>query len=64
MFPRIWMPVVGSLGLKEGSKNRWTAEAMPWIWVIVPVPKSPAQMPNAANSTASGFHLVPSPRSM
>ena len=53
-----------SAGLKCGSKKRCTADVMPWIWVIVPIPMMPASVPNTANATASGFHFFPSPFSM
>ena len=53
-----------SAGLKFGSKKRCTAEVMPWICVIVPMPMMPARAPKTAKATASGFHFLPRPFSM
>ena len=64
VVPNICTPVVMSAGLKPGSKNLCTAEVMPCICVIVPMPIAPAMTPKAAKSTASHFHLEPRPFSM
>ena len=53
-----------SPGSNPESKKICTAEVMPCIWVIVPIPKSAARVPKMANITASGFHFGPSPFSM
>ena len=64
VVPNSCRPVATSLGLKPGSKKRCTADVMPWICAIVPMPMMPAVTPKNANRTASHFHFRPSPRSM
>ena len=64
MFPNTLMPAEGLSGLKPGSKKRCTADVMPLICVIVPMPMMPAVAPKNANITASHFHFRPRPRSM
>ena len=41
-----------------------TAEVIPLICVIVPIPRRPAATPKIANKTASHFHFEPIPFSI
>ena len=64
VVPKRCSPVVASAALNAGLKKRCTADVMPCICVIVPMPNSAARVPNTANITARGFHLAPRPLSM
>ena len=57
VVPKSCTPVAMFAGSKPGSKKRCTADVMPWICVIVPMPMMPASVPNTAKSTASHFQL-------
>ena len=64
VVPNTQTPVEGSVGLNPGSKKRCTADVMPLICVMVPMPMMPAVTPKNANIAASHFHFGPRPRSM
>ena len=55
---------VAGLLTEDKKALRCTADVMPLICVIVPMPMMPAVAPKNANITASHFHFEPRPRSM
>ena len=57
-------PIVKAMFVLFGSNAMLTADVIPLIWVIVPIPRRPAKTPKTAKRTASHFQFFPIPFSI